>query len=74
MSRGNQREIDRARAAARAAGKGTKSEGGDPARRREADGNALQAKVEAKKKAAEAAAVKTAAEEEVRVRGVHASD
>ena len=56
MSRGNQREIDRARATARHAGK-TKSEGGDPARKREADSSALQEKIEAKKKAAAAAAV-----------------
>lgn len=59
MTRGNQREIDRARAAARHAGKGTKSEG-DPLKKREDDGNALKAKLEAK--AAKAAAEKEAAE------------
>ena len=47
MTRGNQREIDRARAAARHAGKGEKSVG-DPSKRREDDGNALKAKLEAK--------------------------
>ena len=59
MTRGNQREVDRARAAARAAGKGEKNTG-DPAKRREADGNALKAKLEAK--AAKEAADKEAAE------------
>ena len=63
MSRGNQREIDRARAQARHAGKGTEQEG-DPASRRLADGLALKAKVEAKKKADAEAAERLAAEEE----------
>jgi hypothetical protein len=57
MTRGNQRELDRARAAARrekALGKETK--GGDPRARREADAAALQAKVAAKAAAAAAAA------------------
>lgn len=47
MSRGNQREIDRQRAASRHAGKGKKSEG-VPEKKREQDGNALKAKLEAK--------------------------
>lgn len=49
MSRGNQREIDRQRAQARNAGKGTAKEGNAQARR-ENDAAALQAKVEAKAK------------------------
>ena len=49
MTRGNQREIDRQRAANRHAGKGTAEEG-DPVARRERDALALQAKI-AKKKA-----------------------
>jgi 4F5 protein related disordered region len=44
MTRGNQREIDRQRAANRHAGKGTAREG-DPTKRREADANALAEKV-----------------------------
>ena len=49
MTRGNQREIDRQRAANRHAGKGVAEEG-DPVARRERDALALQAKI-AKKKA-----------------------
>ncbi len=63
MTRGNQRDIDRARALARHAGKGTPAEG-DPAARRLADANALQAKVEAKRKAEAEEAARLAAEEE----------
>jgi hypothetical protein len=59
MSRGNQREIDRARAAARKATEGKKSVG-DPNKKKEEDGNALKAKLEAK--AAKQAAEKEAAE------------
>ena len=44
MTRGNQREIDRQRAANRHAGKGAARDG-DPTKRREADANALQEKV-----------------------------
>ena len=44
MTRGNQREIDRQRAAARHAGKGGGAEG-DPKKRQEADAKALQEKV-----------------------------
>jgi hypothetical protein len=50
MTRGNQREIDRQRAANRHAGKGTASEG-DPVKRREADAKALQDKIAAKQAA-----------------------
>jgi len=50
MTRGNQREIDRQRAANRHAGKGT-SQGGDPTKRREADAKALQEKIAAKQAA-----------------------
>ncbi len=53
MTRGNQREIDRARAAARHAGKGESKEG-DPKKRAENDAKALQEKI-ARKKAAEEA-------------------
>ncbi len=63
MTRGNQRDIDRARALARHAGKGTPAEG-DPTARRLADANALQAKVEAKRKAEAEEAARLAAEEE----------
>ncbi|GAB5037014.1 Hypothetical protein NocV09_05700120 [Nannochloropsis oceanica] len=57
MTRGNQREIDRARAAARAA-KGRKGGNeGDPKLRQERDAKALQDKIAQKQKAkAEAAA------------------
>jgi hypothetical protein len=48
MTRGNQREIDRQRAANRHAGKGTVKTG-DVNARREADAKALQEKVERKK-------------------------
>ena len=44
MTRGNQREIDRQRAAARHAGKAGGAEG-DPKKRQEADAKALQEKV-----------------------------
>lgn len=54
MTRGNQREIDRMRAANRHAGKGTPKEG-DPLKRNQDDANALAAKVAAKKAAAEKA-------------------
>jgi hypothetical protein len=54
MTRGNQREIDRQRAANRNAGKGTPAEG-DPIKRRENDAKALQDKIAAKA-AAKAAA------------------
>jgi len=65
MSRGNQREIDRARAQARDAKKGGgEAREGNPESRRLADGGALQAKVEAKKKAAEEEAARKAAAEE----------
>jgi hypothetical protein len=47
MTRGNQREIDRQRAANRNAGKGTPAEG-DPIKRRENDAKALQDKIAAK--------------------------
>ena len=50
MTRGNQREIDRQRAANRHAGKGNASEG-DPTKRREADAKALQDKIAAKQAA-----------------------
>ena len=63
MTRGNQREIDRARAAARHAGKGEKSTG-DPQKRRENDGNALKLKLEAK--AAREKAEKEAEEEKAK--------
>ena len=65
MTRGNQREIDRARAAARHAGKGQKLEG-NPDSRKAADGNALQAKIEAKRKAEAEEAERKAAEEAYR--------
>lgn len=55
MTRGNQREIDRQRAANRHAGKGAAQEG-DPTKRRENDAKALQEKIAAK------AAAKAAAE------------
>ena len=55
MTRGNQREIDRQRAANRHAGKGDKAEG-DPAKRKEADAKALQEKIAKKKEMEEAAA------------------
>jgi len=62
MTRGNQRDIDRARALARHAGKGEAREGNPEARRLQ-DGLLLQAKVEAKRKAeAEEAERKAAAE------------
>mmetsp|Transcript_9477 Transcript_9477/g.15716 ORF Transcript_9477/g.15716 Transcript_9477/m.15716 type:complete len:136 (-) Transcript_9477:1798-2205(-) len=48
MTRGNQREIDRQRAAARNAGKGASKEG-DHTKRNENDASALAAKVAAKK-------------------------
>ena len=54
MTRGNQREIDRARAQARHAGKGD-AKTGNPTSRLEADAKALQEKVERKKAATEAA-------------------
>ena len=47
MTRGNQREIDRQRAANRHAGKGAAQEG-DPTKRRENDAKALQDKIAAK--------------------------
>jgi hypothetical protein len=47
MTRGNQREIDRQRAANRHAGKGEKNEG-DPTKRKENDARALQEKIAAK--------------------------
>ena len=56
MTRGNQREIDRLRAANRHAGKGSATEG-DPSKRKEADAKALQEKI-AKKKAMEEAAAR----------------
>ena len=65
MTRGNQRDIDRARAQARHAGKGTKLEG-NPDSRKQADANALQAKVEAKRKAQAEEAERKAAEEAYR--------
>jgi hypothetical protein len=52
MTRGNQRDVDRARAAARNAGGGTKQEG-SPLQRRENDAAALQAKLLKKKEDAE---------------------
>ncbi|KAJ1406337.1 hypothetical protein B484DRAFT_404161 [Ochromonadaceae sp. CCMP2298] len=55
MTRGNQRDTDRARAAARHAGKGTAKEG-TTLSRNEDDSSALQAKVLAKKEREEAAA------------------
>eukprot|EP00598_Pedospumella_elongata_P012399 CAMPEP_0184990006 /NCGR_PEP_ID=MMETSP1098-20130426/30614_1 /TAXON_ID=89044 /ORGANISM="Spumella elongata, Strain CCAP 955/1" /LENGTH=79 /DNA_ID=CAMNT_0027515123 /DNA_START=44 /DNA_END=283 /DNA_ORIENTATION=- len=55
MTRGNQREIDRARAAARHAGKGEAKEG-DHLARKENDANALKEKVAAKKAREEAIA------------------
>lgn len=57
MTRGNQRDIDRQRAANRHAGKGTASEG-DPRKKQEADAAALQAKIA--KKAADKAAAEAA--------------
>eukprot|EP01034_Spumella_vulgaris_P001855 gene1855-2429_t len=48
MTRGNQREIDRARAAARDSGKG-EGKTGNPQQRQEADAKALQDKIAAKK-------------------------
>lgn len=57
MTRGNQRDIDRQRAANRHAGKGMASEG-DPRKKQEADAAALQAKVA--KKAADKAAAEAA--------------
>jgi len=61
MTRGNQRDTDRARALARHAGKGEAKEGNPEARRLQ-DGLLLQAKVEAKRKAeAEEAERKAAA-------------
>ncbi|PWA96616.1 SERF-like protein [Artemisia annua] len=53
MTRGNQREKDRERAAARNAKSKTKDDGLTPEQRRERDGKALQEK--AAKKAAQAA-------------------
>mmetsp|Transcript_29359 Transcript_29359/g.49476 ORF Transcript_29359/g.49476 Transcript_29359/m.49476 type:complete len:81 (-) Transcript_29359:1963-2205(-) len=55
MTRGNQREIDRQRAAARNAGKGASKEG-DHTKRNENDASALAAKVAAKKAREEAIA------------------
>mmetsp|Transcript_77487 Transcript_77487/g.152041 ORF Transcript_77487/g.152041 Transcript_77487/m.152041 type:complete len:80 (-) Transcript_77487:92-331(-) len=55
MTRGNQREIDRARAEARHAGKGTAKEG-DYLLRKEQDAKALAEKVAAKKAREEAIA------------------
>ncbi|EKU21623.1 hypothetical protein NGA_0403900 [Nannochloropsis gaditana CCMP526] len=55
MTRGNQREIDRARAAARAAKGRKEGNEGDPKLRAERDAKALQEKI-AKKQAAKAAA------------------
>jgi len=55
MTRGNQREIDRQRAANRHAGKGTPKEG-DATARREADAKALADKIAAKKAREEAIA------------------
>ena len=64
MSRGNQREIDRARAQAREAKKGGTGREGNPETRRLVDGSALQAKVEAKRKAEKEEAERKAAAEE----------
>jgi len=61
MTRGNQREIDRQRAANRHAGKGTAAEG-DPERRKERDALALAAKIAKKKADDEAAAAHAAAQ------------
>ncbi len=55
MTRGNQREIDRARAEARHAHK-KEAKSGDPDKRREADAKALQEKIAAKKAREEAGA------------------
>lgn len=52
MTRGNQRDVDRARAAARNASEGKKNEG-NPVQRRENDALALQAKILKKKEDAE---------------------
>jgi hypothetical protein len=53
MTRGNQREIDRQRAANRHA-KGADKKSGDPTARREADAKALQEKIARKQAAADA--------------------
>lgn len=55
MTRGNQRDIDRMRAANRHAHKGAAKDG-DPVARREADAKALQEKIAKKKAASEGAA------------------
>jgi len=61
MSRGNQRDVDRARAQKRAAGKGTpakEKDGLTAAQRKERDAKALQEKQAKKTGATTAAAVK----------------
>ncbi len=61
MTRGNQREIDRARAEARHAHK-KDSKSGDPDKRREADAKALADKIAAKKAREEAGGASAAAQ------------
>eukprot|EP01033_Poteriospumella_lacustris_P010401 gene10401-7396_t len=56
MTRGNQREIDRQRAANRHKKDGGEARTGDTAARREADAKALQDKIEAKRAREEAIA------------------
>jgi hypothetical protein len=56
MTRGNQREIDRARNQARQEKKGGEGKGGDFLARKEADAKALQDKIAKKKQLEEAVA------------------